>query len=153
MILWLRSGPATGSAIAEEGFHYVYREIKDDVQLATISGANELNGCIALGNPFGPVYPGKLSVSRSRDEGRGHSLHHQHEESGACSQERHHRRAGQEHGSPCLPGDTGSQQGFAVDAESEAEIKKGPSYRETLYEEEETATFSFLFLPVPAQLP
>ncbi len=56
----LRTILATGSPLAKEGFHYVYREIKADLQLASISGGTELNGCFALGNPIGPVYPGEL---------------------------------------------------------------------------------------------
>jgi len=56
----LRTILSTGSPLAEEGFHFVYREIKKDIQLASISGGTELNGCFALGNPIGPVYVGEL---------------------------------------------------------------------------------------------
>ena len=56
----LRTILSTGSPLAREGFHYVYCEIKEDVQLASISGGTDLNGCFALGNPIGPVYPGEL---------------------------------------------------------------------------------------------
>jgi acetoacetyl-CoA synthetase len=45
---------------AVDGFEYAYREIKADMQLASISGGTDLNGCFALGNPTGPVYPGQL---------------------------------------------------------------------------------------------
>jgi acetoacetyl-CoA synthetase len=51
---------STGSPLPEEGFRYVYREIKQDLQLASISGGTDINGCFALGNPIGPVYPGEL---------------------------------------------------------------------------------------------
>jgi acetoacetyl-CoA synthetase len=51
---------STGSPLSEEGFHYVYREIKSDLQLASISGGTDLNGCFALGNPIAPVYSGEL---------------------------------------------------------------------------------------------
>ncbi|KAF0220512.1 MAG: acetoacetyl-CoA [Geobacteraceae bacterium] len=51
---------STGSPLAGESFRYVYREIKKDVQLASISGGTDLNGCFALGNPIGPVYEGEL---------------------------------------------------------------------------------------------
>jgi acyl-coenzyme A synthetase/AMP-(fatty) acid ligase len=34
--------------------------IKSDLQLASISGGTDLNGCFALGNPMGPVYAGEL---------------------------------------------------------------------------------------------
>ena len=43
-----------------EGFEYVYREVKADLQLASIAGGTDLNGCFALGNPMGPVYAGEL---------------------------------------------------------------------------------------------
>jgi acetoacetyl-CoA synthetase len=56
----LRTILSTGSPLGEEGFRYVYRAIKGDVQLASISGGTDLNGCFALGNPIGPVYAGEL---------------------------------------------------------------------------------------------
>jgi acetoacetyl-CoA synthetase len=56
----LRAILSTGSPLPVEGFHYVYREIKTDLQLASISGGTDLNGCFALGNPIAPVYPGEL---------------------------------------------------------------------------------------------
>jgi acetoacetyl-CoA synthetase len=56
----LRSLLSTGSPLPAEGFHYIYREIKSDLQLASISGGTDLNGCFALGNPIGPVYEGEL---------------------------------------------------------------------------------------------
>lgn len=56
----LRTILSTGSPLSVESFRYVYREIKQDVQLASISGGTDLNGCFALGNPIGPVYEGEL---------------------------------------------------------------------------------------------
>jgi acetoacetyl-CoA synthetase len=56
----LRTVLSTGSPLSGDGFRYVYREIKGDVQLASISGGTDLNGCFALGNPIGPVYAGEL---------------------------------------------------------------------------------------------
>jgi acetoacetyl-CoA synthetase len=56
----LRAILSTGSPLSAEGFAYVYREVKGDLQLASISGGTDLNGCFALGNPIGPVYPGEL---------------------------------------------------------------------------------------------
>jgi acetoacetyl-CoA synthetase len=56
----LRTVLSTGSPLSVEGFEYVYRHIKKDVQLASISGGTDLNGCFALGNPMGPVYAGEL---------------------------------------------------------------------------------------------
>ncbi len=56
----LRAVLSTGSPLPEEGFEYAYREIKKDMQLASISGGTDINGCFALGNPIGPVYSGQL---------------------------------------------------------------------------------------------
>jgi len=56
----LRSLLCTGSPLSADGFRYVYREIKSDLQLASISGGTDLNGCFALGDPTGPVYTGEL---------------------------------------------------------------------------------------------
>ena len=51
---------STGSPLSVDGFEYGYREIKEDVQLSSISGGTDLNGCFFLGNPIGPVYEGEL---------------------------------------------------------------------------------------------
>jgi len=56
----LRTILSTGSPLSMENFEYVYSDIKPDVQLASISGGTDLNGCFALGNPMGPVYSGEL---------------------------------------------------------------------------------------------
>jgi len=56
----LRTILSTGSPLSIEGFEFVYREIKEDLQLASISGGTDLNGCFALGNPMLPVYAGEL---------------------------------------------------------------------------------------------
>jgi acetoacetyl-CoA synthetase len=56
----LRAILSTGSPLSREGFEFVYRQIKSDLQLASISGGTDLNGCFALGNPIGPVYAGEL---------------------------------------------------------------------------------------------
>ena len=56
----LKAVLSTGSPLPEEGFEYVYKDIKADLQLASISGGTDLNGCFALGNPMGPVYAGEL---------------------------------------------------------------------------------------------
>jgi acetoacetyl-CoA synthetase len=58
----LKAVLSTGSPLSIESFEYVYREIKKDVQLASISGGTDINGCFALGNPVGPVYAGELQV-------------------------------------------------------------------------------------------
>ena len=56
----LRTVLSTGSPLSEEGFQYVYRDIKSDVCLSSISGGTDIISCFALGNPMGPVYAGEL---------------------------------------------------------------------------------------------
>ncbi len=56
----LRALLSTGSPLSVEGFEFIYREVNSDLQLASISGGTDLNGCFALGNPMGPVYTGEL---------------------------------------------------------------------------------------------
>jgi len=56
----LKSVLSTGSPLSDENFEFIYDEIKEDLQLASISGGSDLNGCFALGNPMGPVYTGEL---------------------------------------------------------------------------------------------
>ncbi|OQY00374.1 MAG: acetoacetate--CoA ligase [Desulfobacteraceae bacterium 4572_130] len=51
---------STGSPLSMEDFEFIYKDIKKDVQLASISGGSDLNGCFALGNPMDPVYSGEL---------------------------------------------------------------------------------------------
>jgi acetoacetyl-CoA synthetase len=51
---------STGSPLSKEDFRFIYQEVKSDLQLASISGGSDLNGCFALGNPMGPVYEGEL---------------------------------------------------------------------------------------------
>jgi acetoacetyl-CoA synthetase len=51
---------STGSPLSVEGFEYIYNEVKQDLQLASISGGSDINGCFAAGNPMGPVYAGEL---------------------------------------------------------------------------------------------
>ncbi|HMX58869.1 MAG TPA: acetoacetate--CoA ligase, partial [Leptospiraceae bacterium] len=46
--------------LSRESYRYVYDQIKADVQLSSISGGTDLNGCFALGNPVLPVYEGEL---------------------------------------------------------------------------------------------
>lgn len=51
---------STGSPLSIESFEYVYRDIKQDVCLSSISGGTDIISCFALGNPTGPVYAGEL---------------------------------------------------------------------------------------------
>ena len=56
----LRAVFSTGSPLSIEGFKFIYQEVKADLQLASIAGGTDLNGCFALGNPMEPVYAGEL---------------------------------------------------------------------------------------------
>ncbi|MDO8268099.1 MAG: acetoacetate--CoA ligase [Moraxellaceae bacterium] len=51
---------STGSPLAHESFDYVYRDIKADICLSSISGGTDIVSCFALGNPTLPVYRGEL---------------------------------------------------------------------------------------------
>ena len=56
----LRAMLSTGSPLAPEGFDYVYREVKSDLHLASISGGTDLISCFVLGNPVAPVWRGEI---------------------------------------------------------------------------------------------
>ncbi len=58
----LRTILSTGSPLAAESYDYVYRDVKRDVALASISGGTDLVSCFALGNPVVPVYRGELQT-------------------------------------------------------------------------------------------
>jgi acetoacetyl-CoA synthetase len=58
----LKAVLSTGSPLAPESFDYVYREIKRDVCLSSITGGTDIVSCFALGNPMGPVYRGELQT-------------------------------------------------------------------------------------------
>ncbi|MES2818119.1 MAG: acetoacetate--CoA ligase [Pseudomonadota bacterium] len=51
---------STGSPLSHESFEYVYREIKADLCLSSISGGTDIVSCFALGNPVLPVWRGEL---------------------------------------------------------------------------------------------
>ncbi len=56
----LKTMCSTGSPLAEESFSYVYRDIKEDIDLASISGGTDIVSCFALGCPILPVHEGEL---------------------------------------------------------------------------------------------
>jgi acetoacetyl-CoA synthetase len=51
---------STGSPLSSESFDFVYRHIKEDLCLSSISGGTDIISCFALGNPMGPVYSSEL---------------------------------------------------------------------------------------------
>jgi len=68
---------STGSPLSIESFEYVYRDVKEELVLSSISGGTDIISCFALGNPIGPVYAGELQcrglgmkVQAFNDEGK-----------------------------------------------------------------------------------
>ena len=51
---------STGSALNLEDFDYVYKKIKGDVQLSSISGGTDIISCFVLGNPILNVIRGQI---------------------------------------------------------------------------------------------
>ena len=56
----LKSIFSTGSPLTEKYFEYVYKHIKKDVQLSSISGGTDIISCFALGNTTLPVISGEI---------------------------------------------------------------------------------------------
>jgi acetoacetyl-CoA synthetase len=56
----LRAILSTGSPLVPESFDYVYRSIKKDVCLSSISGGTDIISCFVLGNPILPVWRGEI---------------------------------------------------------------------------------------------
>ncbi|CAA6605157.1 Acetyl-coenzyme A synthetase 1 [Rhodospirillaceae bacterium LM-1] len=51
---------STGSPLSPEGFEFVYRSIKQEVCLSSISGGTDIVSCFMLGNPALPVHRGEI---------------------------------------------------------------------------------------------
>jgi acetoacetyl-CoA synthetase len=58
----LREISQTGSPLSADGFEWVYREVKENLHLNSISGGTDINGCFAGGVPILPVYAGELQA-------------------------------------------------------------------------------------------
>ena len=56
----VRAMMSTGSPLVPEGFDYVYRDIKPDLQLSSISGGTDIISCFVLGSPVLPVWRGEI---------------------------------------------------------------------------------------------
>lgn len=72
----LRTILSTGAPLSEQNFHWVYENVKSDLQLSSISGGTDIISCFMLGNPNLPVYSGEIqcrglgmSVSAYSDDG------------------------------------------------------------------------------------
>ena len=56
----LRTICSTGSPLSEESFKYVYKHIKKNVHLSSISGGTDIVSCFVLGNLYHPVNIGEI---------------------------------------------------------------------------------------------
>ena len=56
----LRTICSTGSPLSKDWFNYVYKNIKKDIHLASISGGTDIVSCFVLGNLYQPVYSGEI---------------------------------------------------------------------------------------------
>ena len=56
----IRTILSTGSPLAPESFDYVYRDIKSNIQLSSVSGGTDIISCFVSGNPILPVRRGEL---------------------------------------------------------------------------------------------
>jgi len=53
---------STGSPLLPESFDYVYRDVKQDVCLSSISGGTDIISCFGLGAPVLPVWRGEIQT-------------------------------------------------------------------------------------------
>ena len=75
----LRAMLSTGSPLLPESFDYVYRSVKADLCLSSISGGTDIVSCFVLGNPVLPVWRGEiqckgLGLAVEVFDDAGHSL-------------------------------------------------------------------------------
>lgn len=54
---------STGSPLAPEGFDFIYRSVKRELCMASISGGTDIMGCFVMGNPAGPVWRGEIATA------------------------------------------------------------------------------------------
>ena len=51
---------STGSPLSDDGFKYIYKNIKKNVHLSSISGGTDIVSCFVLGNIYSPVISGQI---------------------------------------------------------------------------------------------
>jgi len=56
----LRTICSTGSPLSEEGFRFIYKKVKSNVHLSSISGGTDIVSCFVLGNIYEPVVAGQI---------------------------------------------------------------------------------------------
>ena len=45
-----------------ESFDFIYSKIKQDIQVASVSGGTDIAGCFVSGNPIAPVWRGEIQT-------------------------------------------------------------------------------------------
>ena len=60
----LRALLSTGSPLVPEQFDWIYSNINDDFQIASISGGTDIIGCFLGGSPLLPVRRGELQCAQ-----------------------------------------------------------------------------------------
>ncbi|MFX0103731.1 MAG: acetoacetate--CoA ligase [Candidatus Hodarchaeota archaeon] len=58
----IREISQTASPLSEEGYEWLYNNIKEDFHFNSISGGTDINGCFAAGSPTLPVYAGEIQA-------------------------------------------------------------------------------------------
>ncbi|MEX2273501.1 MAG: acetoacetate--CoA ligase [Vicinamibacterales bacterium] len=58
----VRTLTSTGSPLSPESFDFVYRDIKPDIHLASISGGTDIVSCFVGGIPTAPVWRGEIQA-------------------------------------------------------------------------------------------
>ena len=56
----LKTIASTGSPLSKDNFRFIYKNIKKDVHLTSISGGTDIVSCFVLGNPNKNVYAGEI---------------------------------------------------------------------------------------------
>lgn len=56
----LRTVMSTGAPLSPASYRYVYRDVKADVLLASITGGTDIMACFGCGSPILPVYEGEI---------------------------------------------------------------------------------------------
>ena len=56
----LRTICSTGSPLSKDGFRYIYKNVKKNVHLSSISGGTDIVSCFVLGNLYQPVILGEI---------------------------------------------------------------------------------------------
>ena len=57
---YLKTICSTGSPLSNDGFEYIYKNVKKKVHLSSISGGTDIVSCFVLGNLYQPVHIGEI---------------------------------------------------------------------------------------------